>query len=128
MTDLEAVEKYAARGFPIAQCAKREIDKLRAALRAILELSWSPDGAPGPSCYLVAPVNAARAALVRAGELLDGESPFPADKNGSVMTIEHGDGNIWRAVWLAGRAYDAASRELVPEEFLEIFDKALRDV
>lgn len=98
----------------------REKD-LEEALRAFMRLSWMPDGAPGPSCYEVYPVADARHALQKAGELLDGKSPFPSDNDGSVLTFPGGK----RAVWLGGMAYDEHRRDLVPEPYRAIFDAAL---
>lgn len=98
----------------------REI-RLKAALRAFLELSWSPDAAPGPSFYLVDPVDGARKAIRDAGVLLDGKSPFPSDNNGSVTIFPSGK----RAVWLDGMAYAEDKRELVPSRHLALFDQAL---
>lgn len=103
---------------------EEEIRVLRAALRDFMQLSWSPDGAPEPSCYSVHPVSGARAALVRAGLLLDGASPFPSDNDGSIMEIRDGD-KVTRSVWLGGMAYPEEKPELVPKQYRDLFVSAL---
>lgn len=101
---------------------QRELRELREALQAFLKLTWVPDG--GPATYFeVGPIDAAHAALKRAGELLNGVSPFPADIDGTVMMMSSGK----RMVWLGGMAYDEDRRHLVPVDKLDIFDAALRE-
>lgn len=94
--------------------------QLEAALRAFIELAWYPDSAPGPSYYMVEPVPKAREALVNAGILLDGRSPFPSDNDGTVMEIS----GKW-VVWIGGIAYPDYMRDKVPVDKLPIFDEAL---
>lgn len=103
-----------------------EVAELREALRAFTRLSWFPDAAPGPSCYMVEPVYEARAALARAGILLDGKSPFPSDNDGSIM-ITTLSGVTIRSVWIGGRSYPEDKPELVPEQHREVFRRALAE-
>lgn len=103
-----------------------EIEKLKDALRAFLNLAWMPDGAPGPSCYLVSPVHEARKALQTAGELVNNESPFPSDINGTIMVFEK-NGKVERSVWLDGCSYSENCRDLVPPQHLELFDRVLAE-
>jgi len=100
--------------------------ELEDALRSFIELNWSPDAAPGQSCYLVDPVHQAREAITRAGVLLTGKSPFAADNDGSVTKYTlHGSDVVHRMVWFGGRAYGENNRDLVPEQHRAAFDSIM---
>lgn len=103
---------------------ERQLEK---ALRAFMKLDWQPDSAPGPSYYMVYPVHEARKAMQEAGKLLDGQSPFPSDNDGSLFIYEDSGGIKRRSVWLGGMAYGEDQAALVPEKYREIFHKALAD-
>lgn len=100
---------------------------LEEALRSFMRLDWQPDSAPGPSYYMVWPVLEARKAMQTAGLLLDGQSPFPSDNDGSLLTYEDSGGIKRRSVWLGGMAYGEDQADRVPEKYREIFHKALAD-
>ena len=100
------------------------IKQLEEALQAFLALDWEPDAAPGPSCYLVSPVLDARKALQTAGKLINGQSPFPSDTDGSLIVTIY-DGTEHKAVWLGGMAYGEDQAHLVPDQYKDIYLKAL---
>ena len=98
--------------------------QLEEALQAFLALDWAPDAAPGPSCYLVSPVLSARKALQTAGKLINGQSPFPSDIDGSLMVTTY-NGSEHKAVWLGGKVYGEDQAHLVPDHYKTTYLKAL---